>query len=270
MYYSQGGATVELTEYRVLNFRSINDSGPITVGKTTALVGRNESGKSNLHLALATLKPSGGIKLLNPIKDFPRQRRLAECVDATLVLETKWKLNEVEAKRLSEIWSRAADVCEFTVHRDYKGASYQVGIVPTKGLKLTALAARQAWQPIGGAMTALEAQAEAAHKAALTAARTAVEVCLDEFDASGNPTRIYQAVKSARAAIAATGKALPAVAESSVSMLEDSARADHEDESRHLKAREWVVAQLPTFVLIDEYPEFDGHQDLAAYLVRKS
>ena len=65
---------MELIEYRILNFRSINDSGPITVGKTTALVGRNESGKSNLHLALVSLNPAGGIKPLNPIKCQPASK----------------------------------------------------------------------------------------------------------------------------------------------------------------------------------------------------
>src|SRR5207245_10413281 len=75
------GQSMELIKFRITNFRSINDSGEVTVNKLTSLVGRNESGKSNLLLALATINPSGGRKPLNKIKDFPRGRRLEECDD---------------------------------------------------------------------------------------------------------------------------------------------------------------------------------------------
>jgi predicted ATP-dependent endonuclease of OLD family len=61
---------MNLTEFQITDYRSINDSGPVKVGKLTSLVGRNESGKSNLLLALRTLNPPDGIKDLNPIKDF--------------------------------------------------------------------------------------------------------------------------------------------------------------------------------------------------------
>ena len=52
---------MKLDSFHVWNFRSINDSGSIDVAQITALLGRNESGKSNLLLAL---------KSLNPIDDF--------------------------------------------------------------------------------------------------------------------------------------------------------------------------------------------------------
>lgn len=39
---------MELKSFRVRNFRSINDSGEIDVSRITALLGRNESGKSNI------------------------------------------------------------------------------------------------------------------------------------------------------------------------------------------------------------------------------
>ncbi|MBF4323584.1 hypothetical protein EAY22_25725, partial [Vibrio anguillarum] len=39
---------MKLTKFRVGNFRSINDSGEITTNDLTAILGRNESGKSNI------------------------------------------------------------------------------------------------------------------------------------------------------------------------------------------------------------------------------
>jgi recombinational DNA repair ATPase RecF len=61
---------MELKSFRVRNFRSINDSGEIDVSRITALLGRNESGKSNILRALHSLNPASGFTKLKPIK-FP-------------------------------------------------------------------------------------------------------------------------------------------------------------------------------------------------------
>lgn len=49
-----------LEKYKVTNFRSVKDSGWIECDNVTTLVGINESGKSNLLLALWKLKPARG------------------------------------------------------------------------------------------------------------------------------------------------------------------------------------------------------------------
>lgn len=64
---------MRLKSFRVRNYRSINDSGDVTVSRITALLGRNESGKSNLLRALHSLNPIAGFEALKPIKDFPRR-----------------------------------------------------------------------------------------------------------------------------------------------------------------------------------------------------
>ncbi len=63
---------MKLSRFRVTNFRSVADSGWIDVDDVTALIGINESGKSNLLLALWKLKPAneGEIHLTS---DCPRQ-----------------------------------------------------------------------------------------------------------------------------------------------------------------------------------------------------
>ena len=48
---------MKLQRFRISNYRSVKDSGWVDATQRTILVGRNESGKSNLLLALATLKP---------------------------------------------------------------------------------------------------------------------------------------------------------------------------------------------------------------------
>lgn len=61
-----------LTRFRVTNFRSVEDSGWIDVDDVTALIGTNESGKSNLLLPLWKLKPAKDGEI-HPTSDFPRK-----------------------------------------------------------------------------------------------------------------------------------------------------------------------------------------------------
>ena len=73
---SPEGEQMELKSFRIRIFRSISDSGEIDVSRTTALLGRNESGESNILRALHSLNPATGFTKLKPIKDFPRHRKL--------------------------------------------------------------------------------------------------------------------------------------------------------------------------------------------------
>ncbi|KUF11986.1 AAA family ATPase [Pseudoponticoccus marisrubri] len=60
-----------LRRYRVTNFRSVNDSGYLDLDDVTALIGVNESGKTNLLLPLWKLNPAGDGEL-DPISDYPK------------------------------------------------------------------------------------------------------------------------------------------------------------------------------------------------------
>ncbi|MCX6219090.1 AAA family ATPase [Spirosoma sp.] len=62
-----------LQSFRVTNFRSIVDSGEIRINDCTCLVGTNESGKTNLLIALQKLNPSNG-ELIVPLTDYPRKQ----------------------------------------------------------------------------------------------------------------------------------------------------------------------------------------------------
>ena len=110
---------MKLKSFRVKDFRSVNDSGPIEVRDRTALVGRNESGKTNLLLALASLKPPGGMTEMTFVKDFPRDRMRDEFSEDTRPVETTWELTDQEQQELAEIFPRAKNVREVTIGRYY-------------------------------------------------------------------------------------------------------------------------------------------------------
>lgn len=62
---------MRLLRYRVTNFRSVVDSGWIDTDDVTALIGVNESGKSNLLLPLWKLKPAREGEI-HPTSDYPK------------------------------------------------------------------------------------------------------------------------------------------------------------------------------------------------------
>ena len=60
-----------LVRFKVYNFRSIEESEWIEVSDNTCLIGTNESGKTNLLIALWKLHPANGEPII-PLNDFPR------------------------------------------------------------------------------------------------------------------------------------------------------------------------------------------------------
>lgn len=62
-----------LLEFKVTNFRNIDDSGWIPLERVTAFVGRNESGKTALLKALHKFNPASK-ESFSPQRDFPRDR----------------------------------------------------------------------------------------------------------------------------------------------------------------------------------------------------
>lgn len=62
---------MKLTRFRVTNFRSVSDSGWLDADDVTALIGVNESGKTNLLLPLWKLKPAQDGEI-QPTSDYPK------------------------------------------------------------------------------------------------------------------------------------------------------------------------------------------------------
>lgn len=61
---------MKLLRYFVKNFRSVKESGWIETDDVTALIGQNESGKTNLLLPLWKLNPAREGEI-EPTADFP-------------------------------------------------------------------------------------------------------------------------------------------------------------------------------------------------------
>ena len=117
---------MNLKRFKVTDFRSVKDSGWIELDQVTALIGINESGKTNLLLPLWKLNPAreGEIK---PTSDYPKSNYAAVRADPQ---DFDFITAEFDAPELADdlaektgISSRFLDYV--SVSRDYNG-SYHV------------------------------------------------------------------------------------------------------------------------------------------------
>lgn len=117
---------MQLIKYRVRKFRSVQDmAGWITLEQVNALLGENESGKTDLLMPLWKLNPASGgaIDLLSdaPRGEYSEIRELAE-VDLPRFITAAFTLNTVERKTVSAVAKCSEDwVQEVEVSRRYDG-----------------------------------------------------------------------------------------------------------------------------------------------------
>ena len=245
---------MKLAEFRVHNFRSVNESGPIQVSDRTALVGRNESGKTNLLLALHSLKTSKGIEALNPVKDFPRERKLNECSNDTPVATTTWTLTSEEQAEVAKIWPRSAGAKSVTIGRNYAAGRW-VRFEGVKPLKF-------------------DPKAVASNTAKLSACQNAeIQKTVAAMPPVDNPAEwapaAATAVKTIRR-IAEAAKVELNGGETALAEIESLASAVVRDDEQHAAARKWVADQMPIFMFLDDYPDLNGHMDIQSLVTRRS
>jgi hypothetical protein len=77
-------------------------------------------------LALEQVNPTGGRKDVDPVKNFPRGRHLAECSPDTVIARTIWNLSEDETKQIEEILGQK--ITSVRVTRAYGADNNRVGL----------------------------------------------------------------------------------------------------------------------------------------------
>lgn len=254
---------MKLARFRVTNFRSINDSGWIDVVKTTAIVGRNESGKSNILLALASLNPPGGPVDLTLLKDFPRDRPRQEMTPETVVLETVWKLDAQERRDLEAMWARAVDVDEITISRGYSktavvhipvGGAPEIPIADVKR-KLRGIGAKVDVATDEDGSTPLAVAFEALKSAA--------------FDDQASPATwgaaVASSARSFRKALAACSADLGSE-DARLHEIEEMAAEQQLDEEASNGTVSWAMDRIPTMIYVEDHSPFDGHKDVQEFV----
>ena len=106
-----------LVKFRVTEFRSVQDSGWIDAEQITALIGTNESGKTNIMLPLWKLNPAaeGQIDLQD---DLPRDKYhiYRNASPKPIFIRAQYALNAEEQAELAEIIEcESAEISEVIV-----------------------------------------------------------------------------------------------------------------------------------------------------------
>lgn len=262
---------MKLLNFRIQNFRSINDSGTIQASRITSLLGRNESGKSNLLRGLHSLNPPTGFAPLKKVKDFPRHRRLEECTDATPVVHSSWELAENEREELRTILPQADTITGIRIGRYYGGAGPWVALDGLDSLPFDFGSVASLTKKVTAAMRAAAENLEPKPAPALIKAAEAFETgCLAKSEKNAWAKDAPTHFRAARTALAAADTALTDKQEEDLSQLESEAQRIASFETAHQEANAWILKQLPVFMFLEEYPELNGHQNIAEYLSRKA
>ncbi len=119
---------MKLTSFRIRNFRSVVDSGWIETDEITALIGTNESGKTNLLVPLWKLKPAKDGEI-DAIQDYPRKRynEIRAMKEKPVFITARFELDDALAKQVATLTeAEVDDVRVAEVSRDF-GGKYRVG-----------------------------------------------------------------------------------------------------------------------------------------------
>lgn len=262
---------MKLKNFRVRSYRSVNDSGDIEVSQRTALVGRNESGKTNLLLALESLNPPEGVEALTFVKDFPRDRRRAEFSEDIRFLETIWVLTEQEQEGLHEVFPRVSGVSEVTVSRDYQGRR----LVGFTGLRRLVVDRTVLKENLGKIRRSVTSGLRGKDAAVSGRVREVLDVLSDGLmDEINDPEQwaedALSTVESFRSELASVNFNISDQAEKSIRTVETLAEDIQNDEEALTNAVHWIVGRLPTFIYLSDYPELDGHQNLQDFINRRT
>lgn len=114
---------MRLTRFRVTEFRSVDDSGWVDADSVTALIGTNESGKTNLLLPLWKLNPAKEGEI-DPVSDYPRKRYNAIRTLAAKpdFIRARFELDDALVDELVQLTGAPREqVRETEVARDFDG-----------------------------------------------------------------------------------------------------------------------------------------------------
>nr|WP_222852180.1 AAA family ATPase [Olivibacter sp. SDN3] len=124
----------KLLRFKVLNFRSIEESDWIEASDNTCLVGTNEAGKTNLLIALWKLRPANKEPII-PLADYPRHlysQYKADGHDSDVFIKADFEIDEkVKNKVAADCNCDPEQVAVVLIQRQYNG-TYNISLPYSK------------------------------------------------------------------------------------------------------------------------------------------
>src|SRR6266480_1715208 len=118
---------MKLLKFRVTNFRSVEDSGWIETDSVTALIGTNESGKTNLLVPLWKLKPAKD-GAINAIADYPRKsyNEIRTATHKPIFIQARFELSDGLAKQIAQVTDSTEEEVRVAVVKRDLGGNYSI------------------------------------------------------------------------------------------------------------------------------------------------
>ena len=249
-----------LLRYRVSNFRSVADSGWLSADHVTALIGVNESGKTNLLLPLWKLNPASGGEL-QPTSDYPKSLFAAiRAAPGQFPFVTAEFDTGAQAGALAALAGIPVEQARrVSVSRCHDG-SYQTALPAAlrdegKALRTALDALREAH----AALRAVPAGTDLRDEALQLVARLLTE--------SDGPARVTgNDLRLARNAVGALIPAMPPASSLVIPVLrslqktlgQQMAAMMSPDPASRDEVRQWIIDHLPRFVYYSNYGNLDS------------
>ena len=248
-----------LLRYRVSNFRSVTDSGWLEADHVTALIGVNESGKTNLLMPLWKLNPASGGEL-QPTSDYPKAlfATIRNAPEQFQFITAEFDTGN-QAARLAELARVPPEATRrVSVARLYDG-SYQIAFPDFARDDTQAIQ-----QALGALRDARMAFAEMAEPELRDPARRLVDDLLEELQ--GLETVTGNDLRLARNCVAAlipedppaTSEVVAGLRALQKTLGQQMAAMIAPDPAMRDDVRRAVIAQLPRFVYYSNYGNLDS------------
>ena len=252
-------AIVDLQAFRVQNYKRVEDTGWISCGDLTVVVGKNEAGKSAILRGLSKINPSDDEEY-DGLREFPR-RRFTDEFDSQdwPVASVRFRLDQADIADLVKISDDLADVATVVVTRYYSGER-TVGFEPAP----TPLRVRHA-EAVKAADSArrqlADARAPEGHGEQLGALKPQIEAAIQQAVAN-LPSQGDLPAQHTDALVQAVNQFMnegwhDAALDTVLGPLRDLADRNRV-RVQHATARSWVVQNMPQFVYFDRYDVLDS------------
>ena len=262
---------MKLKSFQIKNYKVIDDTGPVRVEpRLTALVGRNESGKTAIMKALWKSRNVAGAKF-DKLYDFPRDRYPKERSGSQVVTVLEFGLSDQEGATLAELLpmrlgQRPTKVTRIT---RYEGPNAVASEIIFEPWVAEALTGREAAHAIEAVARGVGQHPSAEHDPLREAAASALseidpalplwtERNVHALEAVGGAVARWAAVDPARQSLASAERA------ALQSLLAKSRQGDPMG-----RARAWAEDNLPAFIYYDEYGALDTLIHLPSFVARR-
>lgn len=258
---------MDLEAFRVQNYKRIEDTGWITCGDLTVLVGKNESGKSAVLRGLSKIQPSDG-EDYDGLREFPRHRYTDEFESEDwAVASIRLCLDDDDRTELADITPVVADVRVAEVTRYYSGRR-TVGFEPAPGIKPVSKKAVQ--DAAAEAREQLEsALAPEGHGGQLRGLKEQIEAAIQQAVNALPEGRAVQQAQSDALLKAVTQHINEAWQKDCLDPVTEPLRkiADQNRTAAKLgDARQWIVDSMPQFIYFDRYDVLDSAIHIPTFL----